>query len=147
MIVPYSLDTYLKVSFIIILVPFTQIPPTKFLVHVLKVITVHALVQAATWNVVAFLVMRLWICRVSIDAMVCFCALITSIHPSSSYGFIDADINECTQSQSLCHNGACVNTDGSFLYLCTVGYILNPEEQSCIGKLILDNHTWMLCLM
>ena len=48
-----------------------QIQQIKFLDHVLKAITVHALVQVSTWSVVVFQAMRLWMCRVSIDAKVC----------------------------------------------------------------------------
>lgn len=51
-----------------------------------------------------------------------------------------SDINECVVNLNLCQNGVCVNTDGSFLCLCSVGYVLNPEEQSCTGKLS-DNPT------
>ena len=66
-------------SFILYLI-LIQVPLTKSLVHVLKVITVHALVQVAITNVVVFLDTRLsQIHRVSVDVMVYVLC--------SSYGF------------------------------------------------------------
>ena len=66
-------------SFILYLI-LVQVPLTKSLVHVLKVITVHALVQVAITNVVVFLDTRLsQIHRVSVDVMVYVLC--------SSYGF------------------------------------------------------------
>jgi hypothetical protein len=95
---------------------------------------VLVLVQAATWSVVAFLVMRSLMWRMSINAMVCFSNSMS--HPMIFRSHYDVDINECVQNQSLCHNGACINTDGSFLCVCTIGFVLNPEEHTCVGKLI-----------
>ena len=66
-------------SFILYLI-LVQVPLTKSLAHVLKVITVHALVQVAIANVVVFPDTRLsQIHRVSVDAMVYVLC--------SSYGF------------------------------------------------------------
>ena len=100
------------------------------MVRVLKVITVHVLVRAATWNVVAFPVMRLWICRVSIDAMVCFCALITSI-PPSSYGFISMQISMNVHKAKVCATTVLALTpmDPFFVYVQLVmSLILKPGD-------------------
>lgn len=64
-----------------------------------------------------------------------WCVSLHSVsHHFPHYGLLDADIDECVQNQSLCHNGACINTDGSFLCLCKIGFVLNPEEHTCIGS-------------
>lgn len=41
------------------------------------------------------------------------------------------DINECTM-QGVCHNGECLNTQGSFRCTCKPGYTL--DQMRCVGK-------------
>lgn len=50
-------------------------------------------------------------------------------HPPS---FI-ADINECRMINTLCSNGRCRNTIGSFRCRCDNGYALDADERNCTG--------------
>ena len=49
--------------------------------------------------------------------------------------FYIVDIDECTQFPSLCKNGICRNTLGSFACECSAGLTLDAAERSCLGKL------------
>ncbi len=44
------------------------------------------------------------------------------------------DINECVNT-SLCQNGVCINTIGSYTCNCSNGYEFNNE--TCVGKFFL----------
>ena len=48
------------------------------------------------------------------------------------------DINECDDSYhhncSKSENEMCINTDGSFLCVCKVGFKMNEETKSCEGE-------------
>lgn len=43
------------------------------------------------------------------------------------------DINECTENGRLCHNGHCVNTEGSYRCECDTGFQLSPDGAFCLG--------------
>lgn len=45
------------------------------------------------------------------------------------------DIDEC-QHRSLCTNGRCRNTEGSFRCICSQGYTLSSTGDQCEGKLV-----------
>ncbi|TSK16121.1 Fibrillin-2 [Bagarius yarrelli] len=42
------------------------------------------------------------------------------------------DLNECVENPGICHNGHCINTDGSFRCECSIGYTLNYTGMHCI---------------
>lgn len=44
------------------------------------------------------------------------------------------DINECRMINSLCSNGRCRNTIGSFRCRCDNGYALDSDERNCTGE-------------
>ena len=45
-----------------------------------------------------------------------------------------ADIDECKDNgTSLCQNGRCINTDGSYECFCPPGYILDSNGRICVG--------------
>uniref|UniRef100_A0A3B1JMS0 Fibrillin 1 n=1 Tax=Astyanax mexicanus TaxID=7994 RepID=A0A3B1JMS0_ASTMX len=44
------------------------------------------------------------------------------------------DINECKMIHSLCTNGRCRNTIGSFRCRCDSGYALDSDERNCTGE-------------
>ena len=43
------------------------------------------------------------------------------------------DINECSTLRDNCEQ-VCINTNGSYFCSCNNGYILQNDNQSCIGK-------------
>lgn len=49
--------------------------------------------------------------------------------------FSVTDIDEC-QHRSLCVNGHCRNTEGSFRCVCNQGYTLSSTGDQCEGKLV-----------
>ncbi|KAL0963262.1 hypothetical protein UPYG_G00351840 [Umbra pygmaea] len=42
------------------------------------------------------------------------------------------DLNECEENPGICHNGHCINTDGSFRCECPMGYTLNYSGVHCV---------------
>ncbi|XP_078142364.1 fibrillin-2 [Centroberyx gerrardi] len=42
------------------------------------------------------------------------------------------DLNECVEHPGICHNGHCINTDGSFRCECPMGYALNYTGTHCV---------------
>ncbi|XP_053097505.1 fibrillin-2 isoform X2 [Pangasianodon hypophthalmus] len=42
------------------------------------------------------------------------------------------DLNECVENPGICHNGHCINTDGSFRCECSTGYTLNYTGMHCV---------------
>jgi len=52
------------------------------------------------------------------------------------------DIDEC-QDRSLCVNGRCRNTEGSFRCVCSQGYVLSATGDQCEGKLV-DLSYWFI---
>lgn len=51
------------------------------------------------------------------------------------YHLFATDIDECLQ-RSLCTNGRCRNTEGSFRCICSQGYALSTTGDQCEGKLV-----------
>lgn len=43
------------------------------------------------------------------------------------------DIDECVQNTDLCHH-ECINTIGSYVCDCNVGYMLEPNGLTCVGE-------------
>lgn len=56
--------------------------------------------------------------------------------------FSATDIDEC-QHRSLCVNGHCRNTEGSFRCVCSQGYTLSSTGDQCEGKLV-DLSYWFI---
>lgn len=44
------------------------------------------------------------------------------------------DINECVEQPGLCHNGHCVNLQGSYRCDCFDGFEASHDRKSCIGN-------------
>lgn len=44
------------------------------------------------------------------------------------------DIDECKEMPSLCQNGICMNTIGSFKCECLPGYRYDHHTTACTGK-------------
>uniref|UniRef100_A0A8B9LZJ9 Fibrillin 2 n=1 Tax=Astyanax mexicanus TaxID=7994 RepID=A0A8B9LZJ9_ASTMX len=47
-------------------------------------------------------------------------------------GIDDTNVNECVENPGICHNGHCINTDGSFRCECPMGYTLNYTGVHCV---------------
>lgn len=48
-----------------------------------------------------------------------------------------SDINECkdiSEQNSLCRNGRCVNTEGSYKCVCLPGFLASPQPDQCIPE-------------
>ena len=54
-----------------------------------------------------------------------------SLHENSFYAYI-SDVDECEEDASLCQNGRCINTPGSFKCDCPSGFNLSSEYK-CQG--------------
>ena len=48
-----------------------------------------------------------------------------------SFYLLDKD--ECSADSSLCRNGRCINTDGSFRCECNSGFLVTSDRKGCIG--------------
>ena len=46
--------------------------------------------------------------------------------------FCFSDVDECEEDASLCENGECVNTPGSYRCECDTGYRYEPNSNTCI---------------
>ena len=46
------------------------------------------------------------------------------------------DINECEAADDIKCKGLCINTDGSFMCGCELGFTLDDDGVSCNGKLL-----------
>ena len=65
-----------------------------------------------------------------------------------------SDINECSTNSTLCNNGACVNTIGSFICNCSAGYTdkyctTNINEclsNPCINGVCIDGPNSFRCI-
>lgn len=57
-----------------------------------------------------------------------------------------ADLNECVAKPSICKNGRCENTVGSYRCKCDQGFIANPTQTECIGKDVVSNHIFFRSL-
>ncbi|KAJ8304383.1 hypothetical protein KUTeg_017966 [Tegillarca granosa] len=44
------------------------------------------------------------------------------------------DVDECLELFSMCENGRCINTDGSYECTCLDGYVLTPGRDRCVDK-------------
>ena len=44
------------------------------------------------------------------------------------------DINECEVFPDLCIGGVCINTVGSYVCNCRVGFVLDESIRTCVGK-------------
>uniref|UniRef100_A0A8C7KTA7 Latent-transforming growth factor beta-binding protein 1 n=1 Tax=Oncorhynchus kisutch TaxID=8019 RepID=A0A8C7KTA7_ONCKI len=53
-------------------------------------------------------------------------------HVPSHDSCLATDVDECLESASLCSNGRCRNTPGSFLCVCQPGFMTDEEGTSCI---------------
>ena len=51
-----------------------------------------------------------------------------------------ADIDECALNISGC-NQKCTNTIGSYFCSCYLGYKLNKDNETCIGKGLISTNT------
>ena len=55
-------------------------------------------------------------------------------------GYSCQDVDECTESPSLCENGHCLNYPGSFRCECEMGF-MHPDDRSetaCVGKYVYE---------
>ena len=50
--------------------------------------------------------------------------------------FFHTDVNECLSINGNCSQ-ICTNTLGSYYCSCTAGYMLNADNQTCVGKKIM----------
>ncbi|XP_035724721.1 protein crumbs-like isoform X1 [Vespa mandarinia] len=66
-------------------------------------------------------------------------------HPGFQGLFCDQDVNECeTQGNSLCNNGICLNTEGSYKCFCIPGFSgdhCDIDIDECLGGPCLNNAT------
>ena len=46
------------------------------------------------------------------------------------------DINECSNSNTDQCSNTCINTIGSYVCDCNIGYVLDDNGVNCIGKLV-----------
>ena len=44
------------------------------------------------------------------------------------------DINECKLYPGICGEGLCINMDGTFRCECHAGFILDQEQNVCVGE-------------
>lgn len=67
-----------------------------------------------------------------------------SVFPISN---VCADLNECMAKPSICKNGRCENTVGSYRCKCDQGFIANPTQTECIGKDVVSSHIFFSFLI
>jgi len=60
------------------------------------------------------------------------------IHEVGSVFLSFLDIDECRESgNSICANGKCENSPGSYKCTCNPGYELSPDGTFCIGSILI----------
>lgn len=62
-----------------------------------------------------------------------------TVHPLTYTILLLSDINECRMINTLCSNGRCRNTIGSFRCRCDNGFALDSDERNCTGELCWSN--------
>lgn len=65
----------------------------------------------------------------SIGSFTCTCPLGQTRNPETNRC---DDRDEC-EEEGICENGRCINTPGSYICLCNVGFIQSQDKQFCIG--------------
>lgn len=58
-----------------------------------------------------------------------------------SFPHVLAEVDECSKD-NVCFHGECINTDGSFLCLCEVGFKLNADMADCEGETFLNTELY-----
>nr|XP_023420605.1 fibrillin-3 [Cavia porcellus] len=76
---------------------------------------------------------RPWYCQGHQGCPATLARLATRCAPPLTARLLPPDVDECVGGGSgLCRLGRCVNTEGSFRCVCSVGFELSPDGKSCV---------------
>lgn len=72
-----------------------------------------------------------FMCKNLIGSFMCICP-----QGYQQVGHADdcVDIDECSEDQTICHNGRCVNLPGSFRCDCFEGFEPTQDRKRCLGR-------------
>ena len=106
----------------------------------LEMFSVHPLVRTITQFYLKYIrTYTLYLINMLADNIHdCMFELHVCVYLSQPPVVLPTDNDECNGTNPCAPNGNCMNSNGSFTCDCFTGYMLDPSEQNCSGKYVVQ---------